>query len=123
MPNLQPIATRPGVAKSRNALIDVYNDQVYVDDRTIDKHINAHCSVALQCVDIDKGAPRTRKAVPLCAPIAVEYSANDSTRASDSAARLGVSDRPQTGPTRPDSVQDMRRAGAALWRSRFQQVV
>jgi two-component system response regulator ChvI len=37
---LQAIATRPGVVKSRNALMDVaYDDQVYVDDRTIDSHI------------------------------------------------------------------------------------
>ncbi len=32
--------TRPGVVKSRNALMDAaYDDQVYVDDRTIDSHI------------------------------------------------------------------------------------
>jgi two-component system response regulator ChvI len=37
---LQALATRPGVVKSRDALIDVaYDDQVYVDDRTIDSHI------------------------------------------------------------------------------------
>ena len=37
---LQAIATRPGVVKSRNALMDAsYDDQVYVDDRTIDSHI------------------------------------------------------------------------------------
>jgi two-component system response regulator ChvI len=37
---LQAVATRPGVVKSRNALMDVaYDDQVYVDDRTIDSHI------------------------------------------------------------------------------------
>ena len=37
---LQALATRPGVVKSRNALMDaVYDDQVYVDDRTIDSHI------------------------------------------------------------------------------------
>jgi hypothetical protein len=31
---------RPGVVKSRNALMDAaYDDQVYVDDRTIDSHI------------------------------------------------------------------------------------
>jgi two-component system response regulator ChvI len=30
----------PGVVKSRNALMDAaYDDQVYVDDRTIDSHI------------------------------------------------------------------------------------
>jgi len=35
---LQALATRPGVVKSRNALMDAaYDDQVYVDDRTIDR--------------------------------------------------------------------------------------
>ncbi len=34
------LAQRPGVVKSRNALMDAaYDDQVYVDDRTIDSHI------------------------------------------------------------------------------------
>ena len=34
------LALRPGVVKSRNALMDAaYDDQVYVDDRTIDSHI------------------------------------------------------------------------------------
>jgi two-component system response regulator ChvI len=37
---LQALAPRPGVVKSRNALMDAaYDDQVYVDDRTIDSHI------------------------------------------------------------------------------------
>jgi two-component system, OmpR family, response regulator ChvI len=37
---LQALVNRPGVVKSRNALMDVaYDDQVYVDDRTIDSHI------------------------------------------------------------------------------------
>ena len=37
---LQALATRPGVVKSRNALMDIaYDDQVYVDERTIDSHI------------------------------------------------------------------------------------
>jgi len=37
---LQALAQRPGVVKSRDALMDVaYDDQVYVDDRTIDSHI------------------------------------------------------------------------------------
>ena len=37
---LQTLAVRPGVVKSRNALMDAaYDDQVYVDDRTIDSHI------------------------------------------------------------------------------------
>jgi two-component system response regulator ChvI len=37
---LQSLASRPGVVKSRNALMDAaYDEQVYVDDRTIDSHI------------------------------------------------------------------------------------
>ena len=37
---LQALVSRPGVLKSRNALMDAaYDDQVYVDDRTIDSHI------------------------------------------------------------------------------------
>lgn len=37
---LQNLAQRPGLVKSRNDLMDVaYEDQVYVDDRTIDSHI------------------------------------------------------------------------------------
>jgi two-component system response regulator ChvI len=37
---LHALASRPGVVKSRNALMDAaYDDQVYVDDRTIDSHI------------------------------------------------------------------------------------
>jgi two-component system response regulator ChvI len=37
---LETLAQRPGVVKSRNQLLDVaYNDDVYVDDRTIDSHI------------------------------------------------------------------------------------
>jgi two-component system response regulator ChvI len=37
---LQALAQRPGVVKTRDALMDVaYDDQVYVDDRTIDSHI------------------------------------------------------------------------------------
>ena len=37
---LQALAARSGVVKSRNALMDAaYDDQVYVDDRTIDSHI------------------------------------------------------------------------------------
>jgi two-component system response regulator ChvI len=37
---LQALAARPGVFKNRDALMDVaYDDQVYVDDRTIDSHI------------------------------------------------------------------------------------
>jgi two-component system, OmpR family, response regulator ChvI len=37
---LKALAIRPGILKSRNALMDAaYGDQVYVDDRTIDSHI------------------------------------------------------------------------------------
>jgi two-component system response regulator ChvI len=37
---LQALAHRPGVVKTRDALMDAaYDDQVYVDDRTIDSHI------------------------------------------------------------------------------------
>ncbi|WP_068311439.1 response regulator transcription factor [Polycladidibacter hongkongensis] len=37
---LYALAQRPGVVKSRNALMDAaYDDQIYVDDRTIDSHI------------------------------------------------------------------------------------
>ena len=37
---LQALAQRPGIVKSRDQLMDVaYDDQVYVDDRTIDSHI------------------------------------------------------------------------------------
>jgi len=37
---LQALAKRPGFVKSRDQLMDVaYDDQVYVDDRTIDSHI------------------------------------------------------------------------------------
>jgi two-component system response regulator ChvI len=37
---LQALARRPGVVKSRDAIMDAaYDDQVYVDDRTIDGHV------------------------------------------------------------------------------------
>ncbi len=37
---LQSLAQRPGIVKSRDNLMDAaYDDQVYVDDRTIDSHI------------------------------------------------------------------------------------
>jgi two-component system, OmpR family, response regulator ChvI len=37
---LQALVNRPGVVKSRDALMDAaYDDQVYVDDRTIDSHV------------------------------------------------------------------------------------
>ena len=37
---LQALASRPGVVKSRNALMDAaYGADIHVDDRTIDSHI------------------------------------------------------------------------------------
>jgi two-component system response regulator ChvI len=37
---LQALAQRPGVVKSRDQLMDVgYDDETYVDDRTVDSHI------------------------------------------------------------------------------------
>ncbi len=37
---LQALAQRPGFVKSRDNLMDAaYEDQVYVDDRTIDSHV------------------------------------------------------------------------------------
>jgi two-component system response regulator ChvI len=37
---LQALTQRPGVVKSRDSLMDVaYDDDVYVDDRTVDSHI------------------------------------------------------------------------------------
>ena len=37
---MQALAQRPGIVKSRDALMDAaYDEQVYVDDRTIDSHI------------------------------------------------------------------------------------
>ena len=37
---LEALANRPGYVKSRDQLMDAaYDDQIYVDDRTIDSHI------------------------------------------------------------------------------------
>src|SRR5262249_34589144 len=41
---LQALAIRPGVVKSRNALMDAaHEEQVYVDDRAVDSHIDRVC--------------------------------------------------------------------------------
>jgi two-component system, OmpR family, response regulator ChvI len=49
---LQALTTRPGVVKSRNALMDAaYDDQVYVDDRTTDSHIERLRKKFKQAVD------------------------------------------------------------------------
>ena len=37
---LETLAQRPGIVKTRNQLMDAaYQDDIYVDDRTIDSHI------------------------------------------------------------------------------------
>ena len=56
---LQALATRPGFVKSRDQLMDVaYDDQVYVDDRTIDSHIK-RLRKKLRMVDNDFTAIET----------------------------------------------------------------
>ena len=42
--SLAEIAQRPGIVKTRNQLMDAaYQDDIYVDDRTIDSHIKRVC--------------------------------------------------------------------------------
>ena len=56
---LQALATRPGFVKSRDQLMDVaYDDQVYVDDRTIDSHIK-RLRKKMRSVDNDFSAIET----------------------------------------------------------------
>ena len=56
---LQALAQRPGFVKSRDQLMDVaYDDQVYVDDRTIDSHIK-HLRKKMRMVDNDFSAIET----------------------------------------------------------------
>ncbi|MEY2991002.1 MAG: hypothetical protein RI946_396, partial [Pseudomonadota bacterium] len=56
---LQALAQRPGFVKSRDQLMDVaYDDQIYVDDRTIDTHIK-RLRKKLQTVDDDFTAIET----------------------------------------------------------------
>ncbi len=48
---LEALATRPGVIRTRNQLMDAaYSDDVYVDDRTIDSHIK-RLRRKFRCVD------------------------------------------------------------------------
>jgi len=50
---LQALASRPGVVKSRNALMDAaYDDEEYVDDRTIDSHIK-RLRIKFRAIDIE----------------------------------------------------------------------
>ncbi|WP_333683819.1 response regulator transcription factor [Pontibaca methylaminivorans] len=56
---LQALAQRPGFVKSRDQLMDVaYDDQVYVDDRTIDSHIK-RLRKKMRAVDGDFSAIET----------------------------------------------------------------
>ena len=56
---LQALAQRPGFVKSRDQLMDVaYDDQVYVDDRTIDSHIK-RLRKKMRTVDADFSAIET----------------------------------------------------------------
>ena len=56
---LHSLAQRPGVVKSRDALMDsAYDEQVYVDDRTIDSHIK-RLRKKMRSVDADFGAIET----------------------------------------------------------------
>jgi len=56
---LQALAQRPGFVKSRDQLMDVaYDDQVYVDDRTIDSHIK-RLRKKMRAVDSDFQAIET----------------------------------------------------------------
>ena len=56
---LQALAQRPGFVKSRDQLMDVaYDDQVYVDDRTIDSHIK-RLRKKMRSVDEDFSAIET----------------------------------------------------------------
>ena len=56
---LQALAQRPGFVKSRDQLMDVaYDDQVYVDDRTIDSHIK-RLRTKMRSVDDDFTAIET----------------------------------------------------------------
>jgi two-component system, OmpR family, response regulator ChvI len=56
---LETLAQRPGVVKSRNQLMDVaYQDDIYVDDRTIDSHIK-RLRRKFRAVDPEFGAIET----------------------------------------------------------------
>jgi two-component system response regulator ChvI len=56
---LQALAQRPGFVKSRDQLMDVaYDDQVYVDDRTIDSHVK-RLRKKMRSVDPDFSAIET----------------------------------------------------------------
>lgn len=56
---LQALAQRPGFVKSRDQLMDVaYDDQVYVDDRTIDSHVK-RLRKKMRAVDSDFAAIET----------------------------------------------------------------
>jgi len=79
---LQALATRPGVVKSRNALMDAaYDDQVYVDDRTIDSHIKR----------LRKKSPRRWSEVPISSAASRSIAAADFAIARASSSRVACS--------------------------------
>lgn len=56
---LEALAKRPGYVKSRDQLMDAaYDDQIYVDDRTIDSHIK-RLRKKMRTVDNDFSAIET----------------------------------------------------------------
>ena len=56
---LEALAQRPGVVKSRNQLMDIaYQEDIYVDDRTIDSHIK-RMRRKFRAVDDEFGAIET----------------------------------------------------------------
>src|SRR3546814_10304090 len=57
---LETLASRPGIVRSRNQLMDAaYQDDVYIDDRTIDSHIK-RLRRKFRAVDSDFDAIATR---------------------------------------------------------------
>ena len=56
---LQALVQRPGFVKSRDQLMDVaYDDQIYVDDRTIDSHIKR---LGKKCGWLTTVSPRSKR--------------------------------------------------------------
>jgi two-component system sensor histidine kinase ChvG len=62
---LQALAQRPGFVKSRDQLMDVaYDEQVYVDDRTIDSHIKRCARRAYRAAEAEAKSARVKLAAP-----------------------------------------------------------
>ena len=79
---LEALAQRPGVVKSRNQLMDVaYQDDIYVDDRTIDSHIK-RMRRKFRAVDdeLQRDRDALRRRIPLCRGMTSRSSALDWSR-------------------------------------------